>query len=559
MSSFYALLVDTDRSGNVYPLEPVDAMKRIKEAVATSPTAQMRPSQHRQRMEQLLRPYRIAYDGGEEAVRFLIRRPGESPQQWRSRGHHFENVPLIEQVVEEMGSSLYGRPPKRCVKYRVDGGVRTDEQKAADDDLDKAFSQIYDDNEAPSLFRDDVSTHVWRDTYCAVKTFSRPDVPGVSMAAIPPESVLFVGDPNDRRTYYGTVETVRFGSQYRHWLWTLEWYAEISDSWDILSGPEDNPVMGVVPFTLFGRIPAYGKHHMATLLQQQRSAINDQSTRQLGKRAQAFSVPVLSGHANTPETVDPVTGEKYQRIVGPDGGVHLREGGSFTFAQPNFNLAQITDDNNSLLRMYLGMARVSQFALSTSEAPDQPMALAIKERRALAERQRWVNILKVQEKRLAETVLAYAAVYIDDFPLIGADVDIDIEFDQNVLPIDRNIERTADASDVAAARAPRKWYVGKWLLPEADEQEIAEFLAEADAEASARADRLGAALAVPGREAPNGAARLAGIAGRLSDIGEGNRSGVGSSPSPATSPPSPPSPPPPSGSGGTGKPVPELG
>ena len=501
-----------------------DGLKVIKEAMYQGGGTFMRPSMHYARTTQTLRPYRTAYDGGDDAVRFLIKRPGETGQQWRSRQHHFENVPLIETVVQELASGAYGNAPKRCVKYRVEDGIRSDEMQEQDAALDEAFNNVYEANEADALFRDDVSTHVFRDGYCGVKTWARLDSFGLSLGALPPEFCFFVGDPSDNRTYFGVVELVKSGSTFRYWLHTPDWYCEITDGWEIVSGPEDAIVPGIVPITLFGRIMPYGKHPMATLLQQQRSAINDQSTRQLGKRAQAFSVPVMSGTNLIPPSVDPVTGEQYQRVIGPDGGVHMKEGGTFTFQATNFNLAQITDDNNALLRMYLGMARVSQFALTTTEAPDQPMALAIKERRTLSERQRWINILKPQEKNLAETVFAYSVAMIDDFPATSPDVDITITFDDHILPMDRMAERQTDAADVAAGRATIKWYVGKWIMPDANEQEIEQYLAEIQADSTARTDRLGSVLNPPSRV--GGSDLLSGFQSRIATLSASSRNGA---------------------------------
>ena len=462
----------------------VDGIAEVRKAIEVVAGKLPHPESHAERTVAFLSPYRTAYRGGDAAVRFLVPVPGESNTQWLQRRRHFENVPLIETIIEEQATQVYGIGPDRTIRYEDDENGDT----PATEEMDEAFRRIYDEANHKSLFRDRVAPAVFLDQWCSVKVWYQDETSKLRLSYLPRDNAYPIFDPMDLDTAIGWVEIRRVGRDWVRWLWTTTEYGLIDADWkwQTMSSPEAerfesetgswpvaNPVPGVLPYVLFGSVNHDG-HRLETALQQQRALINDTSGYKIGRRSQAGSIPVTThgpeGAILTPEQVDPQTGERYVK-VGINNGLELEHGSSFQFAKPDYPITEMAEALSDDQRLYLSWNRISPLSVDSSGVPDQPMALALKMFVPQMERQRNINMLEAAETRLGEVVHAYAMAYVDDYPATESPVVVEIDFPESVLPMDKTAERAADAADVPEKMTLFR-YLQKWDMAGESDQAI---------------------------------------------------------------------------------------
>mgnify|MGYP001591276325 CR=1 FL=1 len=464
--------------------DPVD-ISDVKEAVNAQEALMPRtPDEYYSRVAASLGGYRKAYDGGAPAVEMLIRRPGEPQQIWDVRCDYFENIPLVGTVVDERATALYGLEPKRCwyLKSDRDGEVSKE--------LDARMNELYQENGAASLYHDQIGTGLVRDMGGGIKFVYDDDFEDVSFFYRKKEQLWPIPSIGDASRYLGLVEIVPSSKGNQAWLWTTHQYGVINANWEWeRDWPKLNPEPpGLVPFALFGSWRGE-KHLLADTVLQQRTAINLRSLILMGIRGQTFAVPFASGNIQTQEVVDIRTGEKYMRATGPDGIVKGDKDATFDFKHPEYHAKEMTEVETEWTKNWLGMNKVSPFAINASMAPEQPTSLMIKLYPTQDERRRMINQVMRSEK---EAMLLAARLFLNNRPdvLPGIDLD-DIEYDvifpPSSLPADAIAARSADVTDEEASRLLTKDYLKRHVYPEANEEQLSALMELLNAQRAERA------------------------------------------------------------------------
>ena len=448
------------------------------------------PHYHYTKRKGELAAIRTAYAGGRAAVdMFLIRKPGESPDQWQSRRDHANNVRLVRTIVDTRADMVYGVPPERC--FYLAGSDPEDEAgrehlDALNNELDDTVNAIYEASYAPRLFRQRVIPARLRDEESNVKLIvNEDDVEPIRLAFLPSECVLWVPDPKDADAVLGCVEIRKSGATFTQTAHTWDLSADIDDKWQVISGTEeDNWMPGYLPIVRFGGCDpnGFGSWTSDAVLDQAH-LINVRSQLDLGFRAGAFKILAVSGRIKGPM----YKGDdgKERLLVSPEAVVEMEEGGTAAFLDPSFPLTDASLVEMNWTKAALEAYGISSFTIDPSGAPEQPTALLIKMFRPMQLRSEDIADATQGEEALAELVIR-AACGLGILSYAPDEIEVDVEFPTTILPMDSQAERTQDASDVSATppRMTLEDYVKKYHVPGGSDRDVEEYMVDLQAQSA---------------------------------------------------------------------------
>jgi hypothetical protein len=446
------------------------------------------PHWHHTSTVQGLEEIRDAYAGGKRALRFLERKPNESSDQWRARRSLFQNVRLVRTICDARAGLLYGTPPERRFFPKEEF------LQEGEDPLYDTIESVYQRSNAKSMFRQVIAPARFRDGQSNVKIIFSPGTKEFRLAFLPAECVLWVPDPDDADAIIGAVEIRKTAKGFRMVAHTWDSVYEIDDRWKPIS-QEEQYVTGAIPIVRFGAQYEQMGSWVDDAVLDQKHLINVRSQFALGLRAQAFSQLFVAGRLKGKEYTG-ADGEKFLHWS-PESVIEGEEGTTAAFLNPGFPLTEAKDVENGWFKTILESYGVSGYTVDPSGAPEQPMALLIKMLRPLQLRTGDIAEFEAGEYVLAD-VLIRSILEGSAGSLSRESIGCVIEFPENVLPMDKQMERAADAADVAATppRMTLRDYIKRHILSDSCDDDIDKYLADLQAQAGSvaagRATVLGA-------------------------------------------------------------------
>lgn len=561
--------------------EVKDAYAKSKDSGGSPPD----PEVHYGEVQGTLAPIRKSYRGGAMARDILlVRKIGETDDQYGNRVNNWQNVPLLRIITSFKTRLLYVVQPERHLCYEQPGDVNGEQysvDRAESRVLDDAFDAIYKVNRAATLFSKQIAPRTHRDLMSWVKVFHDEVQDVVRMASLKREQVVPVMSPDDSDTALGIVELQPVGDKFRRILWTESVYGEIDGNWKwVNGGPKENPIPGEIPYICFGmNLPDMG-NPLDDAVFDQKHLVNLRSQVAMGIRSQTFTQLWSQGRIKGQgKQVKPPEGDGNERVMmSPEYLLQMDSDGSLNALNPDYPVTEVLEAERQELKRALETYNVSAFSVDPSSAPEQPMSLAVKMLPSMWARAEDVAMFEDAERSLGRMVAIYGAAH-DHLPCTVEDVqsgavEVEIRFAETVLPSDKAVKRAADAADVAGNRELWEDYYKEHIKPGADDAEVAEdkiLLGEqAAARAALTASTMGGIVparpgfplagATPGAGSNgNGQNAASALLNRLGGDGRNLEYTSGGS-SGGTSPAAPPSGPGPTpGSGGGGRRVPFSG
>lgn len=438
---------------------------------------------------------RLAMKGGPDAVRQLQAKQGESVMAKRNRAAAFENPNILRLVVDTQADLAYGNPPSRNVAFKGDP------KSPASLDLSRRFVEVYEEERVASAFRLRTAPWALRDNAAVVKVWFDPtdgERGAIRISSYPKEYVPVIHDPSDADRNLGAIELIRIaGGKWARYLWTTDETGWIDEAWNWVAGPKGEPAYQVNPTPGITQYIQFGFDHPSDdggsimwdiyLSQLQQTQLRSQVA--TGVRAQLLPIPYIAGETRMAKQRDPSTGQEYV-YIGHDKPLRLDKEGTAGFLDPGFKLAEASDYEMARFKHYLEVYGVSAIAVDSSGAPDQSMALAIKLYRSMRERSKHITAFRDAELAIANSVLALAA-YHNVWPDVDVqnvdEIDVTIQFPENILPTDKMLERQTEAGEVEKNFRTLGRWLKKWVMPDASEEEIQAEIKLLDAQAKERA------------------------------------------------------------------------
>lgn len=465
---------------------------------------------------------RLAMKGGPDALRQLQSKQGESVIARRNRAMAFENPNILRLVVDTQADLAYGNPPERSVAFKDD--PKSEASRA----LSRRFIDVYEEERVATAFRLRTAPWALRDNSAVVKVWfdkSNPDdeTGEIRISSFPKEFVPIIHDPGDADRNLGAIELQKLGGgKWARYLWTTEETGWIDESWNWTAGPngeepwQKNPTPGITQYIAFGfDHPSEDcGSAMWDIYLSQLQQVQLRSQVATGVRAQLLSIPYIAGDTKMRKQRDAATGQEYV-YLGHDKPLLLEKEGAAGFMTPGFKLSEASDYEMARFRHYLEVHGVSATAVDSSgHSSDKPMALAIKLYRSMRERSKHITAFRDAELALANSILALAA-YHDVWPEVGLhnvdDVDVTIQFPDNILPTDKMLERQQEISEVEKNVRTRKRWLKTWVMPDASDAEIEQEEQELDRQAQEMATRTSTAVA--GAMGPRAGATMGPVTG----------------------------------------------
>lgn len=444
-------------------------------AARAQPCGKAKPENWHDEQIEEVQKYRDAVEGGEKCKNLLIQNLDEDPQITALRNNLYQNIPICESIIDEQAHWVYGMPPERCLTIRgLDG------EDPANLALRDAFSKSCEVNGVDNLWRNELAPAAFRDRWSWMKTWDQRATSLTRMTRLLREEVVPVFDPNDRKTFVGVVEVRKFGDKVTRWGYTTKQVVQLKDDWTPMEAPMKN-ALGRVPYTLIGSMESDVPHQLSDAYYDQTVAINRRNWYLCGVRMQAFAIFAIIGTLINKDQPSKADGVKRTRL-GLGQMLMIAGGGDFKAVNPNFAAGELREAEQSALREAFDLAKVSPEIADSSRAAEQPTTVRIRKSRVLADRQRNIRLMIPAEKQWMTDWLVISA----KTRRISAnpdDVEIRVAFpkDEDVLPLDPTQARTVGMQEVEKDLRTVEDYVRTYILENAPEEKVNEYLAELEA------------------------------------------------------------------------------
>lgn len=407
--------------------------------------------------------------GGEDCRRFLFTLPDEDPWKKEQRDKAFVNVPVTGKIVDQRSFYAYGYPPTRDFEF----------ENEADAEL---FESVYNYCGGNSLWRNRVAFYTFRDQISWVKSWYQESTKKLRLTPLTLEKVMPIPHPDDPAdTILGVVEISGTPTAPRNYLWTLTESGWINDQWQWQDGAQKHPnSFGVIPYTRFG--DPFAGHSLADAALRQIMALNLRSWELEGWRAQSFAIFVLEGEMLSEEEASESDGIRRTKVSNT-GYVQVQVGSKLYAVKPDFPVDKIRDAEMTMLKETYEDENVSSYGADSSQAAEQPWAMAMRQQRPLANRTQDVMMFEAQEKEAFQNLLAVARTK----QLVGASTtgELKLAFPKSIIPIDEKGQEELEGREVTANQRLLETFVGRWVLPGAPDLEVQEYVAKLEAQKAA--------------------------------------------------------------------------
>ena len=469
---------------------------------------------------------RAATAGGEKALALLQRGRIETPDEYADRQKRFRNVPLCGFGAATHAWLLYGMgsqsrywltdQPIPDVLSQVFAKLRTTQngngngnngsQEAVNDFADSQainewFRDVHDANYWPQLSVQAAYNRV-RDGLAVVKIWPRfmEDMENLGQMDLPGMGLLNCEDaqpsyhPEDPSTLMAVAEA-RLVLENGKWI--IRWRLWTADRWDwihpdfAVSQAGEEHAFGTPPFAFLGD----GKSMLNDAYLDQRELIHRESIRLTITQSQGFSYFQMNGEPITKrEEADPFSGPSGNYGTGPNRSFWFKnENGGISFANPEAPLDEHRIASQDMLINAMRMSLMLPGDLvSNSMGPEQPTAIAY----------HWI-ISKIAYGGLVREAVAFQdqiTQILEPLAVSGnfeglssfevGDLDWEHVFRENPLPTDAQTDRDRDRSDVTSGFMHPAHYVSKWILPNADPDEIVAYWKETEARKKANTEQF---------------------------------------------------------------------